>query len=165
MKLRILGVVFLAILLNSNPLSATITKPTLLIEAATAFSDSDGVIVRVEGTFPYAELIQRGYPMQIFVREGGKGTRFVCLSPSWGLRGGDHPLVKDGLDSKIAWQLRSITNPIDDAHFVSVNPGVIEVQIPADFPTGIAEVQFFVLYKGAIVFSNPMPFVIEKAAK
>ena len=49
------------------------------------------------------------------------------------------------------------------AHLLSLQPKRLELQLPAGFPAGPAEVQLLVLYEGSPVFSNAFPFVIEEA--
>lgn len=165
MRLTRLGFfgVFFCTLLLAGLAPATITAPSLVVRSAVARFDPDGAILRVEGAFPFAELIQRDYPLQLFVREAGKGTRFVFFSVKWGTRVGDDPIVNKGLDSELAHHVLHLATLTDEARFLSIQPGVIEVQLPPDFPTGIAEAQLNVFYEGLVIFSNPMPFLIDEA--
>lgn len=148
----------------SGPARSTLTAPTLML--ATIESEAGhggGALVRVTGEFPFSDLIQGDYPFQLFIRQMEPGTRFLCFSVRWGPMEGDHELVRKGLSEKEALELGEFARPSEDARFLSLAPGRIEVQLPEDWPAGRAEAQLFVIYEGAPLFSNPLPFDVEEA--
>jgi hypothetical protein len=151
---------------GSSPVAhATLTAPTLRLAAVEAESGgTGGAMLRVTGDFPYDDLVQGEYPLQLFIRQMGDGTRFICFSFRWGPMEGDHPSVEKGLTPKEALALGEIARPSEDARFLELAPGRMDVQLPADWPAGEAEAQLFVVYVGTPLFSNPIPFVVEEAS-
>lgn len=124
----------------------------------------NGALVTLLGSFPYEDMVARDYGVNLFIRAVDQETRFVCFSMRWGPMSGDTSRIKRGLDAKVVADMPELATPTDEAHFISIEAGRIEVQMPADFPPGIAEAQFFVLYNGVPVFSNPVPFEIGEAS-
>jgi ABC-type amino acid transport substrate-binding protein len=143
--------------------AASMTAPPLEIASVAAEAAAEGgALVTIEGAFPYDDVVGRDYAMQLFVRAVDDGSRFICFSTRWGPMVGSDLLYAKGLDAKNVDDIGRLALPSDRAHFVRVEPGQIQVQLEPDFPPGLAEAQFFVLYNGVPVFSNPVSFVIEE---
>jgi hypothetical protein len=139
----------------------TPTSPALLLTDAETEEGESGTMLRVQGSYPYSDLIHQPYPLQLFVREVQNGTRFVCFSVPWGVMEGESAIFADGLDEAEVEQISTLSTPSPDGRIVKVSPQYISVHLPADFPPGPAEAQLFVMYQGLPVFSNPLRFVIE----
>jgi hypothetical protein len=139
---------------------ASPTAPALALSRADATRGQVGVLVRVEGVFPDADLLQQPYEMQLSVREVARGTRFVCFALSRGVFAGETDAIANGLDEDSVWDMMAAARPIDDGRILQLAPGRIEVLLPASFPSGPAEATLFVIYQGAPVFSNPVLFSI-----
>jgi hypothetical protein len=139
----------------------TPTSPALLLTDAETEAGESGTLLRVQGSYPYSDLIHQPYPLQLFVREVQNGTRYVCFSVPWGVMEGESTVFADGLDEAAVAQIGSLSTPSPDGRIVNVSPKHISVHLPADFPPGPAEAQLFVMYQGRPVFSNPLRFVVE----
>jgi len=142
---------------------ASPTAPALALSRADATRGQVGVLVRVEGVFPDADLLQQPYQMQLFVREGARGTRFLCFALPRGVLAGETAAIANGLDEDSVWDMMAAARPIDEGGLLQLAPGRIEILLPASFPSGPAEATLFVIYQGAPVFSNPLPFSIPDA--
>ena len=153
----------LAAAIATSPAAASGTAPPLAIQSAeVAYTKEDGVLLRVKGTFPYADLIDLPYPMQLFVH---KKEHFLCFSVPWGPMGGELKELRDlkeGLTSEVVDLIGILAQPDSEAAVLSVGPRRIEVLLPPDFPTGDIDVQIFVMYLGAPLFSNVMSLKVHK---
>lgn len=143
--------------------TASGTSPPLAIQSVEVdYTKEDGTLVRVDGTFPFEDLIDLPYPLQLLVR---KKEKFLCFSVPWGPMGGELEELKDlkdGLTSEVVDLIGIFAQPDSEAKIVSVGPKRMEVLLPPDFPTGDAKAQIFVMYLGAPLFSNPVAFKIKK---
>ena len=73
-------------------------------------------------------------------------------------------MVEKGLSEEEALTLGEFATPSEDARFLELAPGRMDVQLPADWPAGEAEAQLFVVYVDKPLFSNPIPFVVEEVS-
>lgn len=151
----------LALMSGAPGATATPTAPSLLLTGAETQLGESRALVRVRGTFPYEDLIHQPYPLQLFIREIGSGSRFVCFSVPWGVMAGDDAIFANGLDEGLVAEIANRATPSPDGEIVQLSPRHISVHMPAGFPVGPVEAQIFVMYEGAPVFSNPLRFVIE----
>ena len=46
---------------------------------------------------------------------------------------------------------------------LALMPGRIELLLPTDFPAGDAEAQLFLVYRGEVLLSNPLPLLIPES--
>lgn len=139
---------------------ASPTAPALELSRADATRGRVGVLVRVEGVFPDADLLQQAYELQLFVRETTSGTRFVCVSLPNGVLVGEADALANGLDEESVWEMMEAARPSAEGRVLLLAPGRIEALLPPSFPSGPAEATLFVIYQGDPVFSNPVRFAI-----
>ena len=137
-------------------------SPALHISAVDSQSGSKHRLIRLTGTFPYDDLIQQPYPLQVFVREA-EGEKYVCFSVPWGTMMGKHEAFQDGLQVEDVPLIAANAKPDDGGRILHVGPRLIRVQLPKDFPAGPAEATLFVMYRDEPIFSNTVPFEIEEA--
>ncbi len=157
----IVALLLLALTSGAPGATATPTAPSLLLTGAETQIGESGAMVRVRGAFPYEDLIHQPYPLQLFIREIGSGSRFVCFSVPWGVMAGQDVIFANGLDEGLVAEISNRATPSPDGEIVQLSPRHISVHMPAGFPAGPVEAQIFVMYEGAPVFSNPLRFVIE----
>lgn len=142
---------------------ATATSPALAIESVEVdYTKEDGVFLRLDGVFPFEDMIDLAYPLQLFVRS--KET-FLCFSVRQGPMGGELKELKDaknGLTDEIVDLIGLFAQPDSEAQILSVSPRRMEVMLSPHFPSGDAEAQLFVLYRGAPIYSNAVQFKIHK---
>lgn len=160
---RAVGAVWLLVgcLLVGPNLGATPTSPVLAVGSAKAFRGETGILLEVRGDFPYVDLVQHPYPLQVFVRERTSGTRYVLFSLPDGAGEGDTPVVIGGIDQNNVWEAMWAAQPTAAARLLLLAPDRLEVLLPPSFPDGPAEVQLFVIYQGQPVFSNAGLFSIS----
>lgn len=143
--------------------AATATAPALAIRSVEVdFTKEDGVLLQVEGVFPFEDLIDLPYPLQLFVRVK---EDFLCFSVRWGPMGGRLKELKDlktGLTDEAVDLIGLFAEPDSEAAIMNVGPRRMEVLLPPHFPTGDAEAQLFVMYRGAPIYSNAVEFKIAK---
>lgn len=159
--------VFVAVLISlsvaSVQASATATAPALEIRSVEVdYTKEDGVFVRVDGVFPFEDLIDLPYPLQLFVRVK---EQFLCFSVRWGPMGGElNELkgLKNGLTDEVVDLIGIFAQPDSEAAILNVGPRRMEVLLPPRFPTGDGEAQLFVMYRGAPIYSNAVKFKIDR---
>lgn len=155
------ALLLLALVSGAAEVAASPTAPSLLLTGAETQLGESGALVRVRGTFPYEDLIHQAYPLQLFIREIGGGSHFVCFSVPWGVMAGEDAIFANGLDEGLVEEISNRATPSPDGDIVQLGPRHISVHMPSGFPSGAVEAQIFVMYEGAPVFSNPLRFVIE----
>jgi len=144
--------------------NGTLTAPELVLSRVDSQSGAKGVLVRVEGVFPFEDLVQQPYPLQLFIRSLEKPKRYVCFSVLWGVMEGDDEIFEDGLDEDETDLVGPLGKRSKEGRFLQVSPNHMRVRLPGGFPSGLAEAQLFVIYQGSPIFSNLFPFEIEKAS-
>lgn len=153
-----LGLALVGALVLGSEARATLTFPALAIEEVTATPGAKGMLVRINGTFPFEDMVQLPYPLQVFIHQG---ERFVCYQLPWGVLAGKDEIFEDGLSEEAVARIAQVAKPDKHAKVVQVSDSQIRVQLPDDFPEGTAEVQLFVMYEGAPIFSNAMVVELE----
>lgn len=147
--------------LAASAAHGTLTSPELVLSRVDSESGAKGTLVRVEGVFPFDDLVQQAYPLQLFIRSLERPDRFVCFSVPWGVMEGGEKAFEDGLDEDETPLIGRAGAPSKDGRILQVSPRHMRVRLPEKFPSGLAEAQLFVMYNGAPVFSNVYPFEIE----
>lgn len=140
----------------------TLTSPTLLITSVDSEASVKRTLVRLEGRFPYSDMVQQPYAMNLFIRELEKGEEFVCYA-MWNVFVGKDKMLEDGLDRDDAFALEGIVEPAESGHMLHIGPRHIHVELPEGFKAGPAEAVLWVWYEGEPVFSNAFEFEIEEA--
>jgi len=140
----------------------TLTSPELVLSRVDSEAGAKGTLVRVEGVFPFDDLVQQAYPLQLFIRSLERPKRFVCFSVPWGVMEGEDEAFEDGLDEDETPLIGLAGAASQDARILQISPRHMRVRLPEKFPDGAAEAQLFVMYNGSPVFSNVYPFEIVK---
>jgi len=154
--------VALALLFWPGSASSGPTDPTLSLSAALAETGASQRLVRVEGIFPAADLVQIPYPLQLLIREVQTGTGYVRFDLSGGVFEGNAPELADGLDASDAAGLLSQGTPAPGGAVLFLGRDRIEILLPPGFPSGAAEAQLFVVTAESPVpvLSNPVAFQV-----
>lgn len=152
------SVAFLALLACPAILHAGPTDPTLVISSALA-AGAPNRIVLVRGIFPGSDLVQNPYPLQCLVHSLVDGTAYVRFAIADQAYTGSDAALADGLDAADVPGLLAAGTVAPDGQVIGLRPDRLDVVLPASFPAGPAEVQFFVLEPGDTVpvLSNPFP--------
>ncbi len=142
---------------------AAITAPALeLVQIQTARAPS-GVWTRFDGSFPTDDLIQSPLEIQILVRNLANGAQFVRFELSVGEFEGSSNALLDGFDLEDIDAVLAASQPSATARLIGLAPSRIEVLLPPSFPSGAAEAQLFLIYRGERLLSNPMSFDVPEA--
>ena len=157
------GVAALGIALFFAPArgSATITAPALAVTGVQSTSGERGTVIRVEGEFPFGDIVQTAYGLQIFLRETDEGRSFLCFALDRGVFRGESDAVAGGLDAETVWEMMEAAEPSTSGRVLHIGPSAIELWIAPDFDFERAEVGFFVLYHEEPIISNFVPFWLE----
>lgn len=143
---------------------AAITAPALALDRAEATRGESGVLVRLEGTFSQADLVQESIPLQILVREMATGTGFVRFDLPGGAYEGVEPILAGRLDAAGVAAVLEQTTPSPGARLLLLDTDRVDLLLPSEFPSGPAEVTLFLIYRGDTLISNTLSFDIEELA-
>jgi hypothetical protein len=146
--------------LLAPPGATTPTDPTLAIADVATHGDGGPRLLRIDGSFQALDLVQLAWPLQIVVRETTVGTGYVRYDVVTGPVTGNAPALADGLDAADVPGLLASGSPSPDGAVVFLGVTRLELLLPATFPAGPAEVQFFVVDEGEAVLSNPAAVVV-----
>lgn len=146
---------------NLPPAAAAITAPALVLYSADATAGEGGTLIRLRGQVPEADLVQQAIEIHVLVRELRTGTRFVAFSLPFGGFEGVDPTLADGVDADGVFSLLAAMHPSPTARILELAPDRIELEVPADFPSGRAEALLFLVYEGEPILSNPVYFNVE----
>ena len=151
---------FVAISTHSD---AAITAPALSLDHAEATRGESGVLLRLEGSFPQADLVQESRPLQVLVRETTVGAGFVRFDLPGVAYEGAEPALVDGLTPEGVAAILEQTTPSSGARLLLLDRGRVDLLLPAGFPSGPAEAHIFMIYRGDTLLSNPLRFDVEQA--
>jgi hypothetical protein len=149
-------------LLGVADATATLTAPALFLRSVDATTADAGTLVRLEGSFPFGDIVQEPYDLQVFVRKVGPEGRFLWFPIRGTPLRGETPAVAGGLDEGSVWAMMLWAVPSESGRLLHVSEGRIEVQLPRSFGAGPAEAQLFVLYRGTPIFSNSLRFDVPE---
>jgi len=155
--------VAIAILSLPSPGQAAQTDPILAIRTVMGQAAPSGRLLRVEGSFPAADLVQLRYPLQILVRDLASGTGYVRFDLAGTVMGGDFAALADGLSTAEIVPLLAAGTPTPDGRVVFLGPGRIDLLLPSSFVATNAEVQIFVIHQGTPLLSNAVSLSLAGA--
>ncbi len=140
--------------------TAAITAPALDLVRVQADRAPSGVWARFDGSFPTEDLVQSPLEIQILIRNLASADRFVRFELSVGAFEGSSEALLDGFEIGDIDAVIAASRPISSARLLALATNRIEVLLPPEFPSGPAEAQLFLLYRGERLLSNPMSFVV-----
>ncbi len=147
----------------ADPARAADTGPALALASVEAHRGAAGVLVRVDGTFPDADLVQLPMAVQLMMRQLPGGTHFIRFELPTGSYVGDVPALAGGLDASNVDAVLAQSAWSTAASMVVLRPGHVELLLDSTALSGDVEAQLFFVYDGAPIFSNPILFSIPPA--
>ena len=135
------------------------TAPPLVVTSVEATPTPAGTLLRLDGEFPQADLVQQPLEIQVLVYEKD-GERFLRYELPRGGFSGAEPALADGLDASEVEALLAASVAEPRLRLLLLAPGRIELLLPAGFAPGEAEAQLFLVYRGEPLLSNSISVAI-----
>jgi hypothetical protein len=139
---------------------AAITAPELTLERADATRGGSGVLLRLAGSIPQADLVQHPLEIQVLVRGQGSPSYLRFELPG-GVFAGHEPSLGGALEAAALPGLVSGSAPAPGPGVLLLAPDRVELMLPSTFPSGPAEAHLFLIYHGEPILSNPAHFVVD----
>ena len=143
-----------ALLLAAVVVRAAGTDPTLALTGAEAVAGGGPVLVRLQGSLQFDDLLQFDFPAGVIVYQG---TRFARVPVSGPVVSGTAPLLAGGLAPSELFGLLGMSAPAAaPARLVTLTPTTVSFVLPPEFDPGTATAVLYAVLEGDAFLSNPI---------
>jgi hypothetical protein len=144
----------LAVLLAVARVDAAGTDPTLALSSADATGNGEAVLVRLQGSLQFDDLLQFSFPAGVVLFQG---TQFVRLPISGAPVQGSAALLAGGLAPTELSALLALGTPAPaPSRIVSLTPSAVSIILPPGFAAGAATAVLYTVLEGDAFLSNPI---------
>jgi len=143
-----------ALLLVAVMVRAAGTDPTLALTGAEAASGDGPVLVRLQGSLQFDDLLQFDFPAGVVVYQGTRFARVPVVGP---VVSGSSSLLAGGLAPSELFGLLDLgASAAAPARLVTLTPTTISFVLPPGFDPGTATAVLYAVLEGDAFLSNPI---------
>ncbi len=144
----------ICLLASGGQAGAAGTDPSLALSGAEAAAAGGVVLVRLQGSLQFDDLLQFNFPAGVIIYQG---THFVRLPVVGAPQGGTTALLNGGLAPTEVAALLGLGGPAPaPARLVALTPTAVSVVLPPGFDAGAATAVAYAILEGDAFLSNPI---------